>query len=867
MPSKLIARVALIGLIAIGALPALAQSAPPRLALVIGEANYAGGALQTVAADATLVAQTLTAEGFDVSEFHDLDHTGLADNTAAFVNKVRAAPAGAAVTVYLSGIGAIADCDDVLLPIDAHIANAAEVARQGLSMTKLMRDLSATSSAVHLVLLDGARPAPPEVSSIALPRGLLPLHAPHATTFGLSAEIHDFAPSPQPGDTDGAYAASFANVAQQPLTDLETSMRAVRMATHQATGGAQTPWQDTNPDTPSFALALNVDPQQAQGAAETLPNSTSPIGKLNADDAYLAAIWRNSIPDYEAYLNAFQATAPNELLARIRALVETLKTPGPSCQAAVAPAPLPRKIVAGPLCPAGFVPEDGYDGAYCAPIDPPPMLACPPGLTRVAGVDGFGCAPIEPRPTLDCPVGFRIYGDRDHLRRLGLAAYCEPEQPPPFVCPPGLHAAFHNGAQFCVHDGPPPPLCPAEMHPIWDGQGAYECFANPIGEPIVCQGGRPQWNFDHWICVNAPGRHADFCRPGEIEMWQNGRAVCAPPPPPPSVCPPGYFRVGGACVADILPGIAIGVGIGAAIGAGSHGGPPDAACPPGQPRVNGRCVIQPGPGGHRPPGVGDNGQNSQGGAPACAAGQIVVNGHCVNQPGPGGPRPPGSNGQNQPGGAPACPAGQIAQNGHCVAQPGPAATPRPTPTVPAQPTPAITPRPTPPAGNGQDHSGAPPACPAGQIAVNGLCAAQPGAGATPRPTPAAPAQPTPAITPKPTPAQPTPTPKATPTLTPRPTPTMQPKPAPTQMSTPKAVPAPIPTPKPVPPPPPAPKPPPPPPPPPPKPAPPPPPAPKPPPPPPPKPAATQMPVKVAPPGGHGRPGCPNPRDPACPPGG
>ena len=560
----------------------------------------------------------------------------------------------------------------MLLPVDAHIANAADVARQGLSMTKLMRDLSATSSAVHLVMLDGARPAPPEVSAIALPRGLLPLHAPHATTFGLSAEIHDFAPSPQPGDTNGAYAASFASVAQQPLTDLETSMRAVRMATHQATGGAQTPWQDTNPDTPTLRARARVDPQQAQGAAETLPNSTSPIGKLGADDAYLAAIWRNSILDYQAYLTAFQATAPNELLARVRALLETLKTPNPACEAAVAPPPPPRKIVAGPLCPEGFVPADGYDGAYCAPIDPPPMLACPPGLVRVAGVDGYGCAPIEPRPTFDCPAGFRIYGDRDRLRRLGLAAYCEPEQPPPFLCPPGLHAAFHNGGQFCVHDGPPPPLCPPEMHPIWDGQGGYECFPNPTGEPIACQGGRPQWNFDHWICVNTPGRHADFCRPGEIEMWQAGRAVCAPPPPPPSVCPPGYFEAAGACVANLLPGIAIGVGIGAAIGIGSHGGhggPPDGVCPPGQPRVNGHCVIAPGGGGPRPPGPGgDNGQTPQGGAGGCLPGQIVV-------------------------------------NGHCVAQPGPGATPRPTPTPPAQPAPAMTPRPTPPAGNGQNQPG------------------------------------------------------------------------------------------------------------------------------------------------------------------
>ena len=842
MPSKLLARLALAGTIAFGALPAFAQDAPQRLALVIGEANYAGGPLQTVAADATLVAQSLTAEGFDVSEFHDLDHSGLADNTAAFLNKVRAAPPGAAITVYLSGIGAIADCDDVLLPVDAHIASPADVARQGLSMTKLMRDLSATSSLVRLVMLDGARPAPPEVSSVALPRGLLPLHAPHATTFGLSAEIHDFAPSPQPGDTNSAYAASFASVAQQPLTDLETSMRSVRMATHQATGGAQTPWQDTNPDTPSFSLALNVDPQQAQGVAETLPNSTSPIGKLGPDDAYLAVIWRNSIPDYQAYLDAFKATAPSELLSRVRTLLELLKTPNPSCEAAAAPPlppPPPRRIVAGPLCPEGFVPEDGYNGAYCAPINPPPQLVCPPGLVRVDGVEGFGCAPVEPPQVLDCPVGFRVYGDRDRLRRLGLSAYCEPEQPPPFVCPPDLHVAFHDGRQFCVRNGPPPPLCPPQMHPIWDGQGAYQCYPNPTGEPIMCQGGRPQWNFDHWICVNAPGRRADFCRPGEIQMWQEGRAICAPPPPPASLCPPGYFAVGGSCVADILPGIAIGVGVGAAIGIGSHwghggnGGPPDGVCAPGQPRVNGHCVLPPGGGGPggggpgggqgggpRPPGPGaGNGPGPQGGAGACPAGAVVVNGHCMPQPGPGGAHTPGGNGQppqggagacaagqivvnghcmpqpgpggaHTPGGAPACAAGQIVVNGHCVAQPGPAATSTPGPT--AQPTPVLTPRPTPPAGNGQGQPGP-------GVTPQPTPLAQP----TPHPTPAVPAQPTPHPTPA-VPAQPTPPAgngqgQPGPGATPHPTPTLPAQPTPHPTPAVPAQPTPLATPRPTPP--------------------------------------------------------------------
>ncbi len=61
---------------------------------------------------------------------------------------------------------------------------------------------------------------------------LIPLDPPAATTFGISAEIHDFEAPPKPGDPNDAYVSAFALVAQQPLTDVETSMRQARVVAH-----------------------------------------------------------------------------------------------------------------------------------------------------------------------------------------------------------------------------------------------------------------------------------------------------------------------------------------------------------------------------------------------------------------------------------------------------------------------------------------------------------------------------------------------------------------------------------------------------------------------------------------------------------
>ena len=532
MASRALRASALGAILACGlfAAPAFAQTpaAQPtgdRFALVIGEAAYSGDALPTAANDAALVAQALGADGFDVAELHDLDTASLAAKYQEFLAKVGAAPKGAAVVVYLSGLGVTVGCDDYLLPVDARIQAPDDVPQIALGMTRVMSDLAQTSTRVRLVMLDGARPIPSSVSAVSFPRGLIPLTPPVATTFGLSAEIHDFESPPNAGDADDVYATAFAYVTQQPLTDLETAMREVRVVVHQATAGAQTPWQQTNPSAPTFTFPLNADPATMQAAVASLPDSTTPIGDLDAESAYWAAIWRNAIPDYQAYLAAFSASAPADRTSRITDLLRLLQEPNPQCQAS-APPPAPPTLIAGPGCPAGFVAQGGFDEAYCVPLAPPPALECPPGFVSVAADDGMTCAPLIPPPVLTCPPRFHPIGAR----------YCAPDVPPPF-CPPDFHPIWHDGVMTCVREGPPPPICPYGSHPVWTEDG-YVCGGDPP-PPIPCPGGRPDWRGGQWACLAPPPA---ACPDGQIQQWIDGRTVCgvAPPHVGPPRCPPGF---------------------------------------------------------------------------------------------------------------------------------------------------------------------------------------------------------------------------------------------------------------------------------------------------------------------------------------
>ncbi len=509
---------------------AAAQPPTPRLALVIGEAAYNGDALPTAGNDAALVAQTLGAEGFDVTELHDLNTPDLASKYQAFLAKVAAAPSGAAVTVYLAGLGVAVGCDDYLLPVDAQIRAESDVPKIALGMTKVMNDLAQTSSQLRLVMLDGARPIPPSVSSVSFPRGLIPLNPPAATTFALSAEIHDLESPPKPGDANDAYASAFALVAQQPLTDVETAMRQVRVVVHQATAGAQTPWQATNIAMPPFTFPLNADPAQMQTAVANLPSSTAPLSGLDAESAYWAAIWRNSVPDYQAYLAAFSDKGTADQVARVTQLLALLQQPNPQCQAMAAPPP-PAPVMAGPACPDGFVPQDGFNGAYCVALAPPPVLECPAGFSTIVTDDGMGCSPWIPPPVLTCPPFFHVFG---------APPYCSPDRPPPF-CPPGFRPIRHDDALTCVRIGQLPPGCPIGAHPDWNGQG-YVCVGDPP-PPSNCGAGKPDWRDGRWTCVNPPPPR---CPAGQIAKWAGDREVCGGVTLPggPIHCPRTYVPSG-----------------------------------------------------------------------------------------------------------------------------------------------------------------------------------------------------------------------------------------------------------------------------------------------------------------------------------
>ena len=115
--------------------PLAAQTTEKRIALVIGNADYQAGPLQTSANDAGLLAQTLQAAGFDVVGARDLDQDSLRRAFRDFLDKASASGPDTVAFVYLGGYGLRLEGENYFVPVDARIARDIDVPLEALRIS------------------------------------------------------------------------------------------------------------------------------------------------------------------------------------------------------------------------------------------------------------------------------------------------------------------------------------------------------------------------------------------------------------------------------------------------------------------------------------------------------------------------------------------------------------------------------------------------------------------------------------------------------------------------------------------------------------------------------------------------------------
>src|SRR3981189_2523147 len=309
---------ALLSVLLLGGLAlASAQAAETRVALVIGNANYPSGALPTPANDAGLIAQTLQAAGFDVTGVRDLDQDSLRKPFRDFIAKVSAAGPDTVSFVYLSGYGLQLEGENYFVPTDANIARDVNVSSEALPLSDYTKPLAALGIKVSIVVLDGARASPFAKSGPPLASGLALVEPDPGTLIAFNA-----APGTVAQNEAGpysSYAQALAEMMREgglPATDL---FNRVRLRVNDATKGAQVPWNASKLEAPFYFFERAPDAPPPQVPPEQASSiRPKPIRDFAARDAYLVALDRNNLQDYENFLRAY----PNDPMARrVQAIV------------------------------------------------------------------------------------------------------------------------------------------------------------------------------------------------------------------------------------------------------------------------------------------------------------------------------------------------------------------------------------------------------------------------------------------------------------------------------------------------------------------------------------------------------------------
>ncbi len=224
------------------AMPAWAQGAATRVALVVGNAAYAGAPRLNPAHDALAMSTVLSGLGFRVVELRDGTKAQI-DDAIAQTRELLSGRNGVGL-LYYAGHGLQLDWHNYLLPVDAAPASAADVPRLSVDTQDVIDAFKAAGNRMNILVLDACRDNPFGASGSA--KGLAPMDAPPGTYMAYATAPGNLAEDGSDGDRNGLYARFLVKEMQRPEAGIEDVFKRVRLQVRQASKGRQVPWDSSS---------------------------------------------------------------------------------------------------------------------------------------------------------------------------------------------------------------------------------------------------------------------------------------------------------------------------------------------------------------------------------------------------------------------------------------------------------------------------------------------------------------------------------------------------------------------------------------------------------------------------------------------
>ena len=311
-----VAFLSLLAVFTIG-IAATAARAEQRVALVVGNAAYAAGAIKTAANDAGLVAQTLESAGFEVMGARDLDQDAVRRAFRDFLDRAASLGSDDVALVYLGGYGLQLEGDNYFVPLDARMERASDIPVQAVRVSDYTRALAALKLKLSIVVLDLARNHPFTLQGEPLGGGLALVEPDSGMLIAFNAAPGTLAPTAE--GAYGPYAQALAEMIREGGVPIDELFDRVRLRVSDVTQGAQVPWHATNGVGPFVFFERTAEAPPLVGARDSTPALRSrAIRDLPPEEAYIGALERDTLSDYLEFLDSY---ANSPLANRVRAIV------------------------------------------------------------------------------------------------------------------------------------------------------------------------------------------------------------------------------------------------------------------------------------------------------------------------------------------------------------------------------------------------------------------------------------------------------------------------------------------------------------------------------------------------------------------
>jgi len=222
-----------------------------RAALVIGNSAYKGNPLSNPVNDATDIAVSLKATGFDVIQRTDQDLAGMEASLVDFQTLLKGKDTA---LFYYAGHGVQVDGENYLIPIKENIQSSAQAKSRSVSLGDLLDRVKTAGVKTALVFLDACRDNPFPGSSRGGARGLAVVAAPPEVETCIAYAT-------QPGNTaqdgngrNGVFTTAMLKNLGTPGTSLSDLMTSVIADVKSTTANKQQPRFDNGLSKPFYFI-------------------------------------------------------------------------------------------------------------------------------------------------------------------------------------------------------------------------------------------------------------------------------------------------------------------------------------------------------------------------------------------------------------------------------------------------------------------------------------------------------------------------------------------------------------------------------------------------------------------------------------